>query len=113
MLLEYNCNVVILDLMDGIHFTWDKRKNTTNQKKHGVSFEEAKTVFLDEYARLIPDPDHSDEEDRFILLGFSAHLRMLIVSHCYIDEGQIIRIISARKANKSEQKQYEGMRHER
>lgn len=99
--------------MDGIHFTWDKRKNTTNRKKHGVSFEEAKTVFLDEYARLIPDPDNSDEEDRFILLGFSVHLKILIVSHCYRDEGQIIRIISARKANKSEQKQYEGMRYER
>ncbi len=99
--------------MGEIHFIWDKKKNTTNQKKHGVSFEEAKTVFLDEYARLIPDPDHSNEEDRFILLGLSVHLRILIVSHCYRGEGKIIRIISARKANKSEKKQYEGMRYER
>ncbi len=99
--------------MGGIQFTWDKRKNTLNRKKHGISFEEAKTVFFDEYARLIPDPDHSEKEERYILLGYSAHLRILVVSHCYREEGQIIRIISARKANKFERKQYEGMRHER
>jgi len=99
--------------MEGLHFSWDARKAAANLAKHGVSFEEAKTVFYDEFARLIPDPDHSKEEDRFILLGFSVHLRLLIVCHCYREEEQTIRIISARKATKHEQRQYEDFRHER
>jgi hypothetical protein len=99
--------------MDGLEFTWDERKNLSNQEKHAVSFEEAQTVFYDEFARLIHDPEHSEDEDRFILLGFSNQIRMLVVCHCYREDEQIIRIISARKANKSEQKMYEGFRDER
>ncbi len=99
--------------MNVLKFTWDDIKALKNQKKHGVSFEEAKTVFFDDSARLIPDPEHSEEEDRFILLGLSIHLRLLLVCHCYRENGQQIRIISARKAKKPEQKQYEGFNHER
>jgi len=80
-------------------------------KKHGVSFEEAKTVFADDYGRLIPDPDHSQGEDRFVLLGVSNHIRTLMVCHCYREEGNAIRIISARKADKNEIKQYRDFRH--
>jgi len=92
--------------MNESNFTWDEYKNIINQKKHGISFEEAETVFYDEFARLIHDPDHSDEEERFILLGFSSTFRLLLVCHCYHENEQIVRIISARKANKSEQRQY-------
>lgn len=99
--------------MEGLRITWDGRKNTANKWKHGVSFDEAQTVFSDEFARLIPDPDHSEEEDRYILLGRSARLRLLIVCHCYREEKDTIRIISARKANRTEQKQYEGFGYER
>ena len=95
-----------------LKFTWDDAKNLSNQQKHNVDFDEAKTVFQDDYARLIFDPDHSETEDRFILLGLSARLRLLIVCHCY-REGEVIRIISARRANKSEQRQYKGFRYER
>ena len=87
-------------------FIWDKSKNTFNKKKHGVSFEEAETVFLDEAARLISDPDHSNDEDRFVLLGLSSKLNILIVVHVYKDGDEIIRIISARKATINEQKKY-------
>ena len=93
--------------MSDLKFTWDKAKNTRNLKKHGVSFEEAKTVFYDEQARLIPDPDHSEDEDRYVLLGLCSQLRVLVVCHCYRENGEIIRMISARKANKSEKRQYE------
>jgi uncharacterized DUF497 family protein len=95
---------------ESLQFEWDEAKNVANRRKHRVSFEEAKSVFADEFARLIADPDHSDEEDRFILLGMSANLRILIVSHCY-RFGDTIRIISAQKADKSERKQYEDLRH--
>jgi len=71
-----------------------------------VSFEEAKSVFLDERAKLIDDPDHSDDEERFVLLGLSRTLRLLVVCHCYRSEGNIIRIISARKASSHETKSY-------
>lgn len=81
--------------------------------KHGVSFEEAKTAFLDENARLMEDPDHSQEEDRFILLGLSARRRLLVVCHCYREDNDQIRIISARKANRPERRQYENFRHAR
>jgi len=97
--------------MDGITFLWDEKKSKTNQKKHGVSFEEAKSVFADEYGRLIPDPDHSEDEDRFILLGVSHQVRLLMVCHCYREEDGVIRIISARKADKAETKQYRDFRH--
>ncbi len=86
---------------------WDERKNADNKRKHGVSFDEARTVFFDEQALLIADPDHSEREDRFVLLGLSAALRILAVSHCYRRSGDLIRVISARKANAEEREQYE------
>jgi uncharacterized DUF497 family protein len=89
-----------------IKFTWDQHKASANIIKHKITFDEAKTVFYDDNARLIHDPDHSEYEERFILLGMSSFLHILIVCHCYIEKGNIIRIISARKANKNEQKQY-------
>ena len=92
--------------MSDLHFEWDQRKAAANEKKHGVSFEEAKSVFSDERAKLIDDPDHSEEEDRFILLGLSSTLRVLVVCHCYREEGNVIRIISARKATAKESKFY-------
>jgi uncharacterized DUF497 family protein len=91
--------------MNAIRFAWDKVKAAENLRKHGVSFEEASTVFADENARLKHDPDHSQAEDRFILLGLSAKLRLLVVCHVYREE-QIIRLISARKATRNERKQY-------
>ena len=93
--------------MVDLAFEWDENKNKINQKKHGVSFEEAKSVFLDDLARLIPDPDHSIGEERFILMGLSKKYRLLTVCHCERN-GNTIRIISARKADKFETKQYEG-----
>jgi len=87
-------------------FEWDEQKSISNKKKHGISFEEAQTVFIDENALLIYDPDHSIEEGRFVLLGMSFKLRLLIVCHCYRKTENIIRIISARKATRAEQKQY-------
>jgi uncharacterized DUF497 family protein len=92
--------------MTALRFEWDPAKAGTKQKKHGVSFEEAQTVFSDERARLIDDPDHSDEEERFILLGLSSSLRVLVVVHCYRAKGNIIRIISACKATREEQRHY-------
>jgi uncharacterized DUF497 family protein len=92
--------------MREIQFTWDDAKASENQRKHKVSFAEAKTVFYDENARLQYDPDHSEDEDRFLLLGMSHSLRILVVCHCYREKDMLIRIISARKAAKSEQKQY-------
>ena len=92
--------------MDYIHFQWDQNKNLENVKKHKVSFEEAKTVFFDENARLISDPEHSMNEERFIILGLSSKLRLLIVVHAYKEDDEIIRIISARKATKYESKYY-------
>ena len=99
--------------MEGLNFSWTPSKAITNLKKHGVSFEEARTVFFDDYARFMADPEHSDEEDRFILLGFSVRLRLLVVMHTYREDDQTIRIISARTAKRPEQRQYEGFRHER
>lgn len=96
--------------MSELSFEWDDKKNTSNQKKHGVSFEEAATVFSDELGRLIPDPDHSEGEERFILMGISSASRLLTIYHCE-RSSDIIRIISARKADKSERNQYEGYRH--
>ena len=92
--------------MNGIHFEWDENKNAINRRKHSVSFEEAETVFYDENALLIPDPDHSQDEERFILLGFSFRVRLLIVCHCYRGADNVIRIISARKATLQEARQY-------
>ena len=92
--------------MNDLHFEWDKSKATANLKKHGVSFEEAKSVFSDERAKLIADPDHSEDEDRFILLGYSSNMRLLVICHCYRTDESIIRIISARKANRREAASY-------
>ncbi len=89
-----------------MRFLWDKNKNLANIKKHKISFEEAKTVFFDDNARLIPDPEHSQSEERFIILGLTNKLRLLIVVHTYKENDEIIRIISARKATKSESKYY-------
>jgi len=92
--------------MAGLIFDWDERKNASNKKKHDISFEEAQAVFSDENALLIYDSDHSVRENRFILLGLSHKLRILIVCHCYQKSDSVIRIISARKATRSEQSQY-------
>lgn len=92
--------------MDNLLFEWDKSKATANFRKHGISFDEAKSVFSDEQAKLISDPDHSGEEDRFILLGYSSNIRLLVVCHCYRTDEGIIRIISARKASRHEATSY-------
>jgi hypothetical protein len=92
--------------MEELIFEWDANKDIANQKKHKISFEEAQTVFLDENALLINDPDHSIEEERFILLGFSRRANLLIVCHCYRQSESIIRIISARKATRAEERAY-------
>lgn len=92
--------------MSALRFEWDERKAVANAKKHGVTFDEAKSVFADERAKLIDDPDHSEDEERFVLLGFSSALRMLVVCHCYRSEGNVVRIISARKANATESRAY-------
>jgi uncharacterized DUF497 family protein len=88
--------------MDNVRFVWDEGKDRGNKRKHGVSFDEAQTVFLDEHAVRYYDPDHSAEEDRFIMLGMSFKLRVLVVCHCFRAEDTVIRIVSARKADKKE-----------
>jgi uncharacterized protein len=93
--------------MREIRFEWDPRKSRANKAKHGVSFEEARTAFLDDNARVIRDEEHSIQEDRFILLGLSVELRVLVVSHCYRESDSLIRIISARRATPSERREYE------
>jgi uncharacterized DUF497 family protein len=92
--------------MNSLKFEWDTRKATANLKKHGISFDEAKSAFFDEQAKLIDDPDHSEDEDRFILLGLSHSLRIVVVCHCYRGDDDVIRIISARKATTRELKEY-------
>ena len=94
--------------MDTIEFIWDEPKNQLNINSHKISFEEAKTVFFDPNAKVIYDPDHSINEDRFIILGLSVSLNILVVCHCYREDDNIIRIISARKATTKERKQYGG-----
>jgi uncharacterized DUF497 family protein len=90
-----------------LHFEWDEKKNVSNRRKHGVSFEEARTAFLDDNARVIPDTDHSESEERFVLIGLSVSLRVLVVCHCYRQGDEVIRIVSARKADRDETKQYQ------
>lgn len=92
--------------MGNIEFAWDRRKARSNLVKHGISFEEAQTVFLDERARLIDDPDHSEVEARFLLVGYSSEARCLVVSHCYRESDSVIRLISARRATKLEEAMY-------
>lgn len=93
--------------MDNLHFEWDPAKARENLRKHGVSFDEARTVFADDQAILLDDPDHSADEDRFALLGLSAPLRVLVVAHCYREGDTVIRVIAARKATRSERAQYD------
>jgi uncharacterized protein len=92
--------------MSKLSFTWDTNKAKSNKNKHGIDFDEAKSVFYDDNALLISDPDHIHDEERFILLGMSNQLNILIVCHCYRENDSIIRIISARKSTKHEKKQY-------
>jgi len=97
--------------MKYIRFRWDERKNLSNRRKHGVSFEEAQSAFYDPLARIKEDPDHSDDdEERFLLLGMSVQLRLLVVCHCFRERPEVIRIISARRATRKETEQYGGMR---
>lgn len=93
--------------MPAIRFEWDPAKARINLRKHGVSFEEAETVFYDEHALLLDDPDHSHGEDRFVLLGLSSRFRVLVVVHTYHEDDEVIRIISARKATRAEQNGYD------
>lgn len=92
--------------MSGIRFEWDDKKDAANRRKHGVAFEEAAEVFHDEQALLMADPEHSRGEDRFLLLGLSARPRLLVVCHTYREQDEVIRIISARPANRREKQQY-------
>jgi len=92
--------------MNELRFEWDEQKEKANIKKHGVSFNEARTVFYDENAIQFFDPDHSETEDRFILLGISLRLRILVVCHCFRESETVVRIISARKADGDEEKEY-------
>ena len=94
--------------MSGIRFEWDESKNQANIHNHQISFGEAKSVFYDPNALLIHDPDHSENEDRFVMLGMTEKLRLLIVCHCYREDDEVIRLISARKANTAEKMQYGG-----
>lgn len=89
-----------------LRFVWDEKKNRANQRKHGVSFQEAQTAFYDENAKVYSDPDHSEDEARFLLLGMSYRLRTLVVCYCYREKESVIRIISARKADKDEERDY-------
>ncbi|MBM4048497.1 MAG: BrnT family toxin [Planctomycetes bacterium] len=93
--------------MPELRFEWDPHKAEANFRKHGVSFEEARAVFYDEFAVEFYDDEHSEWEDRFLLLGLSSRFRLLLVCHCYRERESVIRIISARKATKNEGKLYQ------
>lgn len=93
--------------MNKLRFTWDDNKNAVNNSKHGISFEEASTVFYDDYAILFDDPDHSIHEERFLIIGYSQQNHLCIVSHCYRESDNVIRIISARLAVKKERMVYD------
>jgi uncharacterized DUF497 family protein len=95
-------------MLTALIFEWDRRKASQNQRKHGVTFDEARTALLGENARLIRDPEHFDGEDRFVLLALSTRARLFVVCHCYRHADGVTRIISARKADKSERRQYAG-----
>ena len=92
--------------MNMIRFEWDRNKNEINKKKHKISFEEASTVFYDDAALVIDDPEHSEADDRFIILGLSRRANLLVVCHCYRESDSVIRLISARKATKTESQYY-------
>ena len=91
-----------------LKFEWDEAKAKSNFAKHGVDFNEAKSVFFDEFARVIYDEPHSKDEERFVILGMSKKVRILVVAHCYRQNDGVIRLISARKATANEQAQYKG-----
>ena len=93
--------------MDTINFEWDENKNQINKKKHGLSFETAQEVFYDEFAVVFDDPDHSIGEERFLIIGMTESSKICIVSHCYRNSDNVIRIISAREATKREKKIYQ------
>lgn len=96
--------------MSRVEFEWDPAKDSANRRKHGISFEEAASAFSDERGRLIADPDHSGDEDRFVLLGMSVQARVLVVVHCYRESDAVIRIISARRATRRELRHYADQR---
>lgn len=96
--------------MQYIRFQWNERKSLINQRKHGVSFHEAESAFHDPQARVMADPEHSEDEERFLLLGMSRRIRVLVVCHCYRETEEVIRIISARRATKKETAQYGSLR---
>lgn len=94
--------------MADLHFEWDPAKARANVRKHGISFDEAETAFYDEHALILPDPDHSAPGDeRLLLIGLSGALRVLVVIHCELEEGRVVRLISARRATRSERAQYD------
>ncbi|MDR3106614.1 MAG: BrnT family toxin [Bifidobacteriaceae bacterium] len=100
--------------MDELRFEWDEAKDAINRSKHGLSFGEARTVFFDPHELVIGDPDHPAVEERFVILGYSRALRLLVVAHCHRESEGVIRIISARKATKHEARDYQaGGRHGR
>ena len=103
--MQLGGNYIII--MKEVLFQWDEKKNTINKRKHNISFEEASTVFYDEEALVIDDPDHSDEEERFLILGVSNIANLLVVCHCYRESESVIRIISARRATKKETQYYQ------
>jgi uncharacterized DUF497 family protein len=92
--------------MADLRFVWDEAKDRTSRRKHGVAFDEARTVFYDSHAREYGDPDHSVDEDRYLMLGLSSRLRVLVVCHCYRVSESVVRIFSAREANDSEEREY-------
>lgn len=92
--------------MNELRFEWDDEKDTINIRKHSISFDEARTVFFDEQAIQFFDPDHSEEEDRFILLGLSFRLQTLVVCHCFRESDTVVRLFSARKADRDEEREY-------
>lgn len=92
--------------MEALRFVWDESKSRANWRKHGVSFDEAQSAFFDEGAWVFFDPDHSEDEDRFLLLGLSAQLRVVLVCHCFRETNRVVRIISARRANRREEAAY-------
>jgi len=92
--------------LGGLAFEWDPAKAAANRNKHGVTFNEASTAFLDEHARIVADPEHSTDEERFVLMGMSGVLSLLVVRHCYREDDETIRILSARRADDSEHQEY-------
>jgi len=94
--------------LSGFHFVWNSEKYQQNYQKHNITFEEAATVIVDPYTEYYIDDEHSDDEDRFIAIGYSGRLRLLVVCHCLRDNDSIFRLISARKATNAERESYEG-----